>query len=174
MTKQTYLKNYKKYSAADYYLIGFFYKKVLYIGKLDELKPRFVAIGHAASKAGGGEKLNLYLPNKRKEELIRKGAIAICNKDEFDTSIGKGWAFEKLVNELCGFEWEGQDTVPFYKAGDITINGKEVQLKFEGAQIVAEKTLQRLKKGLTRQSTRGIIKSTKGKVKGVKNENSTD
>jgi len=47
---------------------------------------------------------------------------------------------------LNGVEFRGKDSVPFYVAGDLKLNEKEIQIKFNGAQIVVETTLEKLKK----------------------------
>ena len=56
--------------------------------------------------------------------------------------------FEKFITEeYFGQKWQGKDSIPFYISGDIkTENGIEIQIKFNGAQIVVESTLEKLKK----------------------------
>ena len=55
--------------------------------------------------------------------------------------------FEKMVYEFYGQEFRGKDNVPFHKAGDITINGKEIQIKYLHARICYDKTLKKLSQG---------------------------
>ena len=52
--------------------------------------------------------------------------------------------FEKKIWELNGMEFRGKDSVRFYESGDITIDGKEIQIKFEWARICYDRTLKRL------------------------------
>ena len=85
MTKGNAIRYYRKFSGAQGYIIGFTYKKKNYMIRIEgELMPRFLKMGKQASKKGGHEKLDLYLNNELKEELIRKGAV------EIDYEIHKG------------------------------------------------------------------------------------
>ena len=54
--------------------------------------------------------------------------------------------FEKAIYEMNGQEFRGKDNVPFYKGGDININGVEIQVKYLHARICYDKTLTKLKK----------------------------
>ena len=74
MKKENAIRYYRKFSAADGYIIGFEYKKENYIITVDELMPRWIRVEKASTKNGGHEKLQLRLNNKHKEQLIKKGA----------------------------------------------------------------------------------------------------
>lgn len=149
MNKRTMIKNYRKYSKADKYIIGFEYKKGIYAIVLDEIPPRFIKVEHASSQNGGGVKLQLRLCNKYKEQLIRKGAEYLGLPNILEGRYNKGCEFERLITtEYFGQKWE-KNNIPFYMSGDITTeNGVEIQVKFEGAQIVCESTLEKLKRGI--------------------------
>ena len=67
---------------------------------------------------------------------------------EEQTETNKGFAFEEIIYNYFGQDFKGRDNVPFYKGGDIEIDGEQVQIKFQSAQIVAERTLVRLQKGI--------------------------
>ena len=58
----------------------------------------------------------------------------------------RGVMFEKMVYESNGQEFRGKDSVPFHVAGDITLNDKEVQVKYLHARICYDKTLKKLSK----------------------------
>ena len=146
MNKNTMIKWYRKFSAADAYAIGFTYKHNLYVAMMDEIAPRFMKVERESSKKGGKQKLQLRLNNKYKESLIRKGAECLGDEDLLIGEYNKGVEFERLVYERNGQEYRGKDNVGFWVSGDITIDGKEVQVKLEGAQIVVENTLENLKK----------------------------
>ena len=151
MTKATMIKNYRKFSGAESYIIGFVYKHQLYMIKVAEIMPRYMSVQHSSSKTGRVPKLQLTINNSHKEQMIRKGAICLGSEDLVVCSdLNKGFAFEKLVSEFYGIEYRGQDNVGFWVGGDLEVNGEQIQVKFQGAQIVAEKTLERLKKGLTK------------------------
>jgi len=146
MNKQTMIRNYRKFSAADAYILGFIYKHQVYMVEVAEIMPRYMRVEHESSKKGGCAKLQLRLPKQYQEQLIRKGAIAIGSEEILNGEYNKGVEFERIISEMNGVEFRGKDNVPFYVEGDLNINGKEVQIKFNGAQIVVERTLKKLQK----------------------------
>lgn len=144
MKKENAIRYYRKFSGADGYIIGFTYKKKNYMIKIDgELKPRFFKMGRESTGNGGEEKLDLYLNNALKEQLIRKGAFEIDYKH---TKGNKGRAFEKWVQNYYGQTMRDWDNIGFWKCGDINLDGIEYQIKFQGAQFVVVSTLHHLQK----------------------------
>ena len=143
MKKENAIRYYRKFSAADGYIIAFEYKKENYIITVDELMPRWLKVEKEASSKGGKEKLQLRLNNKFKEQLIKKGAKKF---DFIPDDKNLGVALERQVYRMNGQEPRAKDNVRFYEAGDITINGKEIQVKYEHARICYEKTLRKLSK----------------------------
>lgn len=146
MTKTTMIKNYRKFSAADSYILGFLYKGSVYAIEVDDIAPRFMKVEHESSKKGGWAKLQFRLNNEYKEQLIRKGAYMLGDSTILEGEYNKGVEFEKYITEMNGQTFRGKDNIGFWVAGDIEIEGKQVQVKFEGAQIVVERTLIRLQK----------------------------
>lgn len=146
MTKQTMIKNYRKFSAADCYMLGFEYKHNIYCIMVDEIAPRFMTVERESTKKGGAKKLQLRLHKDHKEQLIRKGAMLIGNENMLKGQYNKGIEFERIISEMNGQEFRGKDSVGFWISGDLEIDGKQCQIKFNGAQIVVETTLERLKK----------------------------
>jgi hypothetical protein len=142
MKKANAIRYYRKFSAAEGYIIGFCYKKKWYMITLDEIPPRYMTVERESSAKGGHEKLQLRLRNAYKEQLIRKGAVEI----DFIPEGNKGRAFERFVYEQNGQKFRGNDHVGFWVEGDINIGGVEYQLKLEGAQIVTFSTLHNLQK----------------------------
>lgn len=141
MKKENAIRYYRKFSAADGYIIGFEYKKENYIITVDELMPRWIRVEKASTKKGGHEKLQLRLNNKHKEQLIKKGA----RKFDFNPDVENlGVALEREVYRMSGQVPRDKDSEGFWKCGDITIDGKEYQVKREGAQIVVFETLKNL------------------------------
>ena len=159
MTKATMIKNYRRFSGAESYIIGFVYKHQLYMIKVAEIMPRWMSVQHSSSRTGRIPKLQMSIRNKDKEQFIRKGAILLCDENQIVCDdLNKGFAFERLVSEYYGIEYRGQDNVGFWVGGDLEVDGEQIQIKFQNAQIVAENTLKKLqKKGLTKQSSLGII-----------------
>ena len=148
MTKETMIRNYRKFSAADSYILGFEYKHQIYMIEVNEIMPRYMAVERESSKKGGARKLQLRLKKEHKEALIRKGATLIGNEDILNGQYNKGIEFERIVSEMNGQTFRGKDNVGFWVAGDLNIEGREVQIKLNGAQIVVETTLERLKKAV--------------------------
>ena len=148
MTKETMIRNYRKFSAADSYILGFEYKHQIYMIEVNEIMPRYMAVERESSKKGGARKLQLRLKKEHKEALIRKGATLIGNEDILNGQYNKGIEFERIVSEMNGQSFRGKDNVGFWVAGDLNIEGREVQIKLNGAQIVVETTLERLKKAV--------------------------
>ena len=148
MTKNTMIKNYRKFSAANAYILGFEHKHSIYFIMVDEIAPRYMTVERESSKKGGAQKLQLRLRKAHKEELIRKGATYMGGEEILIGRYNKGIEFERLISEMNGQEFRGKDNVGFWVAGDIEIDGKQVQVKLNGAQIVVETTLERLKRAV--------------------------
>ena len=146
MTKQTMIKNYRKFSAADSYILGFEYKHNIYAIEIGEIPPRYMTVEHESSKKGGSAKLQLRLKKAYKEQLLRKGATLIGNEDILKGQYNKGVEFERIISEMNGQEFRGKEKVGIWVEGDLEIDGRQVQIKFNGAQIVVETTLKRLQK----------------------------
>ena len=148
MTKDTMIKNYRKFSAADAYILGFEYKGNIYAMPVDEIKPRWINVEREASKKGGKHKLQLRLHAADRDLFLRKGAQVVCSVEDFPLARcydNKGVAFECAVSEANGIEFRGKDHVGFWHDGDLTLNGVRYQVKMNGAQIVVENTLVTLK-----------------------------
>lgn len=148
MTKTTMIKNYRKFSAANAYILGFEYKHQIYYIMVDEIPPRYMQVEHESSKKGGAAKLQLRLHKAHKEELLRKGATLIGNEDILIGKYNKGVEFERIISEMNGQEFRGKENVGFWVEGDLEIDGRQVQIKLNGAQIVVETTLKRLQKAV--------------------------
>jgi hypothetical protein len=146
MNKQTMIKNYRKFSAADSYALGFIYGHNVYVAMVDEIAPRFMRVEHESSKKGGCAKLQLRLTKPHMEYLMRKGARCLGGEELLIGDYNKGVEFERLISELNGIEYRGKDSVGFWVSGDVEIDGKQVQVKMNGAQIVVERTLKNLQK----------------------------
>lgn len=145
MTKRTMINNYRKYSAADAYIIGFVANKMLYFVEMAEVAPRFLNVEVASRNQG--ENLRLRLKKNHKATLMKKNPICLGSAEMLnDEKYNKGEIFEKAVTEYYGQEWE-KDTIPFWVQGDINLNGKEVQIKLDSATFVNTKQIAKLKKG---------------------------
>lgn len=146
MTKTTLIRNYRKYSVADSYILGFIVDKMLYMLEVAEIAPRFLNVEEASRNQG--ENLRLRLKKAHKASLMKKQPICLGSADCLVADkYNKGEIFEKLVTEYFGQTWK-KDTVPFYKDGDITVNGKKIQIKLDSATLMNTKQIKNIKKAL--------------------------
>ena len=146
MNKNTMIRQYRRFSAADGYVLGFEYKHTVSARMVDEIMPRFMKVEKESSKKGGAQKLQLRITKNFKEQLIRKGATALGGTEILAGQYNKGVEFERIISEMNGQTFRGKENVGFWIEGDLEIDGKQIQVKFNGAQIVVERTLHRLQK----------------------------
>lgn len=139
------IATYRANSAADEYWFGFTLNHIVYVVKnigFDGLAKYFKK-DTASSKRGGFTKIRI---RARVDELaaLLPIAEALCTEEELramNKNVGR--AFEKLIYERFTTEEWVADSVPFFKAGDVRINGKEIQLKFNDSELTNEKILRR-------------------------------
>jgi len=143
MTKANMIKTYRQFSAADAYILGFVFEKMLYMVMVDEIMPRYLNVEEASRNQG--ENLRLRLKKAHRAQLMKKSPICLGSADCLNAEkYNKGEIFEKLVTEYFGQTWE-KDTVPFWVQGDINLDGKEVQIKLDSATLMNTKQIARLK-----------------------------
>ena len=146
MTMTEMMNRYEQASAAHTYALGFTANGNLYATKLNftELS-RYFKLDRASSKRGGFAKIRIKLTSADRAELSLTaeliGAESLLVKD---TAHNKGENFERELTERWTAETWVKDSVPFWVAGDITVNGEEVQVKLDGAELTNERTLARM------------------------------
>jgi len=139
------IATYETNSAADEYWFGFTLNHMVYVVKnigFAGLAQYFKA-DRASSNRGGFAKIRIRAKVTELEALLPM-ATALCTEDELmalNKNVGR--AFERLIYERFTTEEWVADSVPFFKAGDVRIDGKEVQLKYNGAELTNEKILTR-------------------------------
>lgn len=140
-------RDYERFTGAEGYAIGFHIGDDVYVAMLDRIPRRYTKTQRECSSFGGCYGLYIDVKNKKKKaELLKKatkiGTLADLESDKYN----KGVMFEKLVYEVNGQEFRGKDNVRFTEGGDIVIDGKQIQVKYEYARICYDKTLQKLKR----------------------------
>ena len=146
MDKNEMLTRYAARSAAHVYALGFTHAGCLYVVKLSlaELS-RFVKLDRASSKRGGFAKLRVKLTAAERAELSSTaellGADTLLTEDP---AHNKGENLERVLTERWTGESWVKDSVPFWVAGDIRVDGVEVQIKLDCAELTNEKVLARL------------------------------
>ena len=133
-------------SAAHKYALGFVPNGCLFVVTMSfaELS-RFFKLDRASSKRGGFAKIRIKLSSAEKKALA---LVAECLGAEdlltADPAHNKGENFERVLTERWTAETWVKDSVPFWVAGDIRVNGEEIQVKLDGAELTNERTLARL------------------------------
>ena len=114
MKKETMIKNYRKFSAANAYILGFEYKHSIYYIMVNEIPPRYMTVERESSKKGGAQKLQLRLKKAYKEQLIRKGATYMGGEEILIGEYNKGVEFERLISEMNGQAFRGKENLLGY------------------------------------------------------------
>lgn len=146
MTMTEMMNAYNARSAAHTYALGFVEGHNLYAVKLTfaELS-RYFKLDRASSKRGGFAKIRIKLTATDRAELSataeKLGAEDLLMKDP---AHNKGENFERELTERWTTEAWVKDSVPFWVAGDIRVNGVEIQVKLDGAELTNERTLGRI------------------------------
>ena len=146
MTMQEMMTVYNARSAAHTYLLGFIYDHMLYAAYLNfaELS-RYFKFDRMSSKRGGWAKIRIRMTAAQKLELSTKaellGSETILDKHKVKN---KGHKFEKEMTERLTDEVWKADDIPFYVQGDIRVNGEEIQIMFDSAELTNEMTISRL------------------------------
>ena len=147
MTRNEMIARYNALAVATAYIVGFVLNGMLYYTMSEHIADSFLKFDRMSSKRGGWAKIRVKLSSADRKTLVACGkAIMIGSADLLDTEdkYNKGERFERIITEtLTGETWV-KDSVPFNVAGDITLNGEEVQIKLDGAELTNERTLMRM------------------------------
>lgn len=94
-----------------------------------------------------------FIPNDKQRAYIMKNSWRVevlCSAEYLEDvahnvgkQVNRGTAFEKIFTESKGQHWE-KDSVKFTECGDIELDGKQYQIKYEGASFINEATASRL------------------------------
>ena len=144
MNKADMIRDYHKFSAADFYIIGFELDGYIYAVKQKRIYSKYLKIDRESTKNGGSNILRLILTKKQKRALIKK-LLPIADIEEMENAKNRGEWFESLIHKIYGQSYK-KDSVRFDKRGDIEIDGAQVQLKYERATVANERTIKKIKK----------------------------
>lgn len=148
MTHEELIAIYARKTAAHAYIYGFVLRARLYYAKLtwEELQGLLKKDRAAASK-GGMKKIRVRGSAAAKAELIASGkAIELGGAEmlEAEDQFNKGEHFERIITELMTDKKWVKDSVPFWVAGDIRVDGEELQIKLDEAELTNEKVIGKL------------------------------
>lgn len=142
--RENMIKGYHAKSAAQAYLMGFIHAGKIYASFTDELRDDCLKLDRAAQSKGGMYKIRVIVSAKVKAMLIATGK-AVCWGDaeqmNYNDKYNNGEHFERFATEKLTDKTWVKDNVPFYVAGDIEYQGKQVQIKFDRAELINESTL---------------------------------
>lgn len=147
MTREEMIRKYNALAAATAYIVGFVLNGMLYYTMSAHINPDYLKLDRMSSKRGGWAKIRVKLTAADRKALVFCGkAILLGSADLLNTEdkYNKGERFERIITETLTAETWVKDSVPFNVAGDITLNGEQVQVKFDGAELTNEKTLRRI------------------------------
>ena len=147
MTKETMLRNYRKFAANDAYYIGIIRGVCVHVCYVEKIMPRWTRLGRASHQNGGKTKLDLYINSADCDRLIAKSCVFTFPVEELyaQNCTNKGLCRESWLWKHFGLEGYEEDRVGFWHDGDITVDGVKYQVKMSTAQIVGEQTLETLK-----------------------------
>lgn len=139
--------NYKKFSKADKYIIGFVFNGKVFFVVVDDITQylKLDTVNH-----GTGSCLKLSLTNTTKNQLLKLNPTYLCKAPHFyktvdNSQYSKDDIFEKMMFAKFYKKWEKKYT-PFYVAEDMTHKGVRYQIRFENAIVTTEKQIKRLLK----------------------------
>lgn len=147
MTRNEMIARYNALAVATAYIIGFVFGGNLYYTMSAHIADQFLKYDRMSSKRGGWAKIRVRLSSADRKALVECGkAMLIGSAELLNTAdkYNKGERFERIITETLTGEMWVKDSVPFNVAGDITLNGEEVQIKFDGAELTNEKMLMRI------------------------------
>lgn len=148
MTLTEMINLYNALSAADGYIVGFILNHLLYYVRFDgHLPTEILKFDRASSKRGGMAKVRVRLASEIRKELVASGRAILMGSETLLLTAdkwNKGERFERIITETLTTETWVKDSVPFNVAGDIELEGKQIQIKFDDAELTNEKTLRRI------------------------------
>ena len=138
-------ETYNKNSAAHTYYFGFVLAGLLYVvaGMTFTELPAYFKMDRASTAKGGFKKIRIRATAADLKALLPIATLLGSEDLLNDGHWNKGEMNEKITTETYTAEKWVKDSVPFFKAGDATINGEEVQIKLNGAELTNEKTLRK-------------------------------
>ena len=131
-------------TAAHAYILGFIFSGNLY--RVTLTFPELIAYirqSRTSSRKGGTLQARIRVNSKQAAELVESGKAVLMGGAEMleDGKHNKGEVFEKIITEsLTGKTWK-KDSTPFWMAGDIELNGEQIQIKLNEAELTNEKAI---------------------------------
>lgn len=151
MDKKEFFENYNRLTGAEETYLFFIYKNDLYLHTCKHINEDWARTDRDSKKNGGGLKYRMRLKVATKKELLEDtNTRKVMTKAEFlELPVkNKGDKCELYLEMLNGNNDFKHNSVRFDKGGDVEIDGKQVQVKFENASITSVATLEKVMQGL--------------------------
>lgn len=144
---------------ADKLMLCYEFNGMGYVNVLESFREDWVKEESMSSARGGGMKARVRLNKIARAALARQGVklgtveeLDMLYRAQYKAAQGKdapnnkGYMWECAVTvKLANQNWE-PDSVPFYEAPDVTINGIGYQVKGDGAEYFTDKGLEKAAK----------------------------
>ena len=145
---------YNGQKANEVYNITFFYNKMVYLYKTSHLKENWLY----EKERNDHYFIQFILKKNDKIDILTNepnNVEVLCTIDEFNKkkkayskkynkTFNNGTITEVLVKHIYNQRYTGHDTTPYYVAGDICVNGVEIQIKFQNAQVASYSTIKKV------------------------------
>lgn len=140
------LIGYNATTAATLYFIGFILHGLIYGGFVKVLPLEALQLSRESTARGGALKIRVRFKKDTKLTLKARGIVkplTTITALEVDKRYNRGDNFEKwVVENIAGKQW-AKNSTPYWISGDMELNGEQVQIKFDGAELVNEKSLRK-------------------------------
>ena len=142
---QAMMNEYNAHAASHTYALGFVTGGKLINVMLSWAEiSKYFKLDRASSSKGGMRKIRIRLAKTDRWVLANHPTAQVLGEEADlmqDSTHNRGENYERIVTEkLAGQTWK-KDSIPFWVAGDVTINGEQIQIKLDGAELTNEKTL---------------------------------
>lgn len=140
------INTYNSLSAANLYLLGFILKNCLYYVIVPHIDNNYLRLTRTSEKRGSKAKVRIWVPSAERKRLVSEGIATLLGPAtmlNYNDQYNAGDHFERvIVEQMTGRVWK-KDTTPFNVAGDMNLNGQEIQIKLNGGELTNERALQR-------------------------------
>lgn len=136
---------YETNTASEEYWFGFVLDHMLYVvaGIDFDTLSNFFRMDRASTAKGGFAKIRIRARVDQLTALLPSATLLGSEDLLTEYTPNKGDGLEKVIVERYTTAQWVKNSVPFFKGGDAVINGKNVQIKLNGAELTNEKILHR-------------------------------
>lgn len=144
MTHAEIAATYHATAGANVYALGFQFDRALYVAKLTfEQLSAYFKNDRASSKRGGFLKIRIRMTAEQRKALAETAENLGSYDDlvKVDNKYNDGENFERVLTERWTGETWVKDSKPYYEGGDLNVDGVEIQVKLDGAELTNERVV---------------------------------